>query len=138
MLRENYDLSKDRLKKIIGKNIRAIRESRGFTTEMLSEILGISSSFLGLIERGQRGTTAHNLYKISEAFSMSIDDIVSINEYDHCINDDNPIKEKREQINSYLYNFNLDELYFIFKFLKLLSSFKNNNIIDDSNDNSFE
>ncbi len=52
--------------KLIGSNIRFERQKRDLTIEELSEILNIAPGFLGLIERGQRGTSIKNLCKIAE------------------------------------------------------------------------
>lgn len=45
----------------IGAKIREEREKRQLTIEELAEILNIAPGFLGLIERGQRGTRLKNL-----------------------------------------------------------------------------
>lgn len=43
--------------KEIGKRIHNLRKEHGIKSEVFSNILGISVGFLGLIERGNRGTT---------------------------------------------------------------------------------
>lgn len=63
--------------KIIGSNIRFERQKRDLTIEELSEILSIAPGFLGLIERGQRGTSIRNLCRISEFFSISLDQLIT-------------------------------------------------------------
>ncbi|MCD7905271.1 MAG: helix-turn-helix transcriptional regulator [Clostridiales bacterium] len=63
--------------KIIGSNIRYERQLRNMTIEELAEIIGIAPGFLGLIERGQRGTTVKNLCKIAEFFSITVDELLS-------------------------------------------------------------
>ncbi len=63
--------------KIIGSNIRFERQKRDLTIEELSEILSIAPGFLGLIERGQRGTSIKNLCKIAEFFSISLDQLIT-------------------------------------------------------------
>lgn len=63
--------------KIIGSNIRFERQKRDLTIEELSEILNIAPGFLGLIERGQRGTSIKNLCKIAEFFSISLDQLIT-------------------------------------------------------------
>ncbi len=119
----NRDMTKEKLRKIIGNNIRIAREARGFSIEMLAEILGLSTSFVGLIERGQRGTTAHNLYRISEIFDMPIDKLVFSTELDaNSIKEDEPTATKRERILSYLYNFSEPELDYIFDSLVKLKA----------------
>ncbi len=63
--------------KIIGSNIRFERQKRDLTIEELSEILNIAPGFLGLIERGQRGTSIKNLCRIAEFFSISLDQLIT-------------------------------------------------------------
>jgi len=64
---------KDRLDSVIGKNIRKAREERRLSRDELADMLGISASHMGLIERGERGATATTLSRISKVFEMSID-----------------------------------------------------------------
>lgn len=62
--------------KIIGANIRYERKLRDMTIEELAEVIGMAPGFLGLIERGQRGTTIKNLCKLADFFSLPLDDMV--------------------------------------------------------------
>ncbi len=64
--------------KIIGSNIRYERKKRNLTIEDLAEIIGMAPGFLGLIERGQRGTSIKNLVKIAEIFSLSLDQLITV------------------------------------------------------------
>jgi len=66
-------LEKDRLDEIIGKNIRLERESRKLSRDELAEMMDLTSSHMGLIERGERGATAVTLSKLSKAFDIPID-----------------------------------------------------------------
>ena len=64
---------KERLDEIIGKNIRLEREARKLTRDELAEMMELTTSHMGLIERGERGATAVTLSKISRAFDIPID-----------------------------------------------------------------
>jgi transcriptional regulator with XRE-family HTH domain len=64
--------------RIIGSNIRYERKKRNLTIEDLAEIIGMAPGFLGLIERGQRGTSIKNLVKIAEIFSLSLDQLITV------------------------------------------------------------
>ena len=66
-------LEKDRLDEIIGKNIRLERESRKLSRDELAEMMELTTSHMGLIERGERGATAVTLSKLSRAFDIPID-----------------------------------------------------------------
>ncbi|MEA5504550.1 helix-turn-helix transcriptional regulator [Halotia wernerae UHCC 0503] len=45
----------------IGKNIRAIRESKGLSQEELAELIEIDRTYIGGIERGERNVTSSGL-----------------------------------------------------------------------------
>ena len=61
------------LDEIIGINIRLQRRAHNITREELSEMMGLSNSHLGLIERGERGTTAINMQKLTKIFNIPAD-----------------------------------------------------------------
>ena len=61
------------LDKIIGRNIRAEREARGISRDELAELLDLTTSHMGLIERGERGATAVTLSKLTRVFDVPID-----------------------------------------------------------------
>jgi len=66
-------VEKARLDEVIGKNIRLERESRRLTRDELAEMMELTTSHMGLIERGERGATAVTLSKISRAFDIPVD-----------------------------------------------------------------
>ena len=74
MDRESVKKAKDVLDKIIGKNIRIEREVRNLSRDELAEILDLTTSHMGLIERGERGATGVTLMKLSRALERPIDD----------------------------------------------------------------
>jgi transcriptional regulator with XRE-family HTH domain len=62
--------------KTIGANIRFEREKRNLTIDTFAKILGVSATTLGLIERGQRGTSIPNLVRICSFFDITLDDLI--------------------------------------------------------------
>ena len=66
-------MTKERLRLIIGENIRKERSARDISVEELAGMLGLTAGFVGLIERGQRGTTPITLFKLADIFNMSLD-----------------------------------------------------------------
>ena len=66
-------MTKKALRTIIGENIRQERMARNISLEELAAILGLTSGFVGLIERGQRGATPITLLKLSTAFGLPVD-----------------------------------------------------------------
>jgi len=67
--------SKIRLDRIVGENIRRERESRKLTRDELAEVVDLTTSHLGLIERGERGATPVTLEKLAKAFGITIDSL---------------------------------------------------------------
>ena len=63
--------------KIIGSNIRYERNRRGLTIDDFAKVIGMAPGFLGLIERGQRGTSVKNMVAIAEFFDISLDDLIT-------------------------------------------------------------
>ena len=57
----------------IGKRIRQERKKRGMTQIQLSRSLGISSSYLGALERGSRSISSNMLTKLHEQLHLSYD-----------------------------------------------------------------
>lgn len=113
--------------KIIGSNIRFERQKRNLTIDELSEILNIAPGFLGLIERGQRGTSVKNLCKIASFFSMSLDTLITcpLNQED-IVQEETSLTQKRATILTYLNSMDESEIdYFITNmkgFKKFISS----------------
>jgi transcriptional regulator with XRE-family HTH domain len=58
-----------------GRRIRAYRKLKGFTQESFSNVLGISVSILGEIERGSRMPSNDILIKISNALKVSVEEL---------------------------------------------------------------
>lgn len=62
--------------KRIGTNIRTIRLSLNLTQEQLAEDVGITPSYLALIEQGKRNITIYTLGNIATALQVQLSDIV--------------------------------------------------------------
>ncbi|MDO4300800.1 MAG: helix-turn-helix transcriptional regulator [Clostridia bacterium] len=63
--------------KIIGSNIRYERKLRGLTIDDFAKVIGMAPGFVGLIERGQRGTSITNMVKIAEFFDITLDELIT-------------------------------------------------------------
>lgn len=59
-----------------GRRVRSIRESQGTTQVELARALGIPQSNVSEMERGVRGLTVHQLYKLAKALKVSADEIL--------------------------------------------------------------
>lgn len=119
--------------KIIGSNIRFERHKRNLTIDELSEILNIAPGFLGLIERGQRGTSIKNLCKIANFFSITLDTLITCPLGEALVvEEETELEQKRRTALTYLNSLDLNSLeYFI-------SSMKGFKKYISSSDNSFE
>ena len=114
-------MTKDRLRTIIGENIRSERMARNFSIDELAELLELTPGFVGLIERGQRGTTPSTLFKLADVFGMSIDALFYHNQdtsisFGEEYTDDSQIRRKK--ISSLISDFTNSELDFVITTLK--------------------
>lgn len=62
--------------KEVGMRIRGEREKLGLSRERFAEIVGLSTYYIGQIERGDRNMSIDTLFKISESLNISIDYIL--------------------------------------------------------------
>lgn len=58
-------------KQRLGRNVRARREQIGFTQESLAELVGVSSTTIGLLERGVVWPEYDNIQAIAKALEVS-------------------------------------------------------------------
>ncbi|WP_048878386.1 helix-turn-helix domain-containing protein [Acidocella aminolytica] len=59
-------------KLMIGKTIRRLRMEQGFTQQGFAQKLGISTSYLNLVEHDQRNVTASLLFKLTEILKVDL------------------------------------------------------------------
>jgi predicted transcriptional regulator/transcriptional regulator with XRE-family HTH domain len=59
-------------KPLIGRTVRRLRSEKGLTQQTLAARLGISASYLNLIEHDQRAVTASVLIKLTEALGVDL------------------------------------------------------------------
>lgn len=119
-------MTKKALRTIIGENIRQERMARNISLEELAAILGLTSGFVGLIERGQRGATPITLLKLSTAFGLPVDRFFKRNENQTDALDLNGKDEKRKKIDALIYDFNGNELDYVVSILKSVRAIINN------------
>ncbi len=62
--------------KRLGKHIRSLRQGRSLSLERLAERAGISSKYLGEVERGAGNISFRNLNRVAEALGVQLSDIV--------------------------------------------------------------
>ncbi len=59
-----------------GRVIRSLRERRGLSQEALSDLAGLSRSFLGEIERGDAVPSVETLQKLADALGEKLSFVV--------------------------------------------------------------
>ena len=135
---------------IIGSNVRRERMLRNMSIEELSEILQLSTAFIGLIERGHRGAKLYNLLRIADIFGITVNDLVYSKSTDvlevregNENNEDALKQQKKDAIVSLVYDFSAEELQFLVSTIKAMRALKRSenkdeegfDIDDDDDDN---
>lgn len=118
--------------KTLGENIRFERKSRGFSIENLAEYLELSTSYVGLLERGARCPSLKNFFNMCDLFSSTPNNLilgrnedvtkVSVSEQKHSVQ-----KNNYNAIISLLQNLNENELSFVADILKNLKKLQKSN-----------
>ena len=57
---------------MVGQRVRRLRRERGLTQAQMAERLGVSTSYLNLIERNQRPVTVQFLLKLGQVFDIDL------------------------------------------------------------------
>ena len=83
----------------LGKKIRSLRLSRGWTQEQLAEYADLHVSYIVLLEKGANRATIETLEKLAKAFDISISELVhSLDE----TNDDPMKKQMRDLMEDFV------------------------------------
>ncbi len=61
--------------KAFGLRIKLLRVSRGWSQEQLAEAASMHRTFIGQVERGQRGLNVLGLWRLAAAFNIAIGDL---------------------------------------------------------------
>ena len=59
------------MRKLVGRNVRAVRQARGMTQEQLAERSGFSQQYISDLERGRRNPTIVSLYELAQALKST-------------------------------------------------------------------
>ena len=59
------------MRKLVGRNVRRIRERKGFTQERFAEISGFSQQYISSLERGRRNPTVVTVFELATALGVS-------------------------------------------------------------------
>jgi len=64
------------MRKLVGRNVRRIRQKNGLTQEKFAEISGFSQQYISGLEQGRRNPTVVTLYELARALGVSHMDLV--------------------------------------------------------------
>src|SRR6202163_3087681 len=67
-------------KLFVGPRVRRIRQQLGLSQTQIAEGLGISPSYISLIERNQRPVTAQILLRLAETYDLDLRDLATADE----------------------------------------------------------
>lgn len=74
-LMNDYDRNSEETKKNLktfGSRIQELRKKNNLTQSELAEKIGLSTNFIGMVERGERNTSVDKIFKLAKAFNVSL------------------------------------------------------------------
>ena len=71
-------MTQEELQKLIGRNIRIIRERKSMSAQELASSCNFEKSNMSRLESGNTNPTIWTLYKICQALEVSLEDIVDV------------------------------------------------------------
>lgn len=63
---------------LVGRRIRAIRESKGLSQEKLADKAGMAHNYMGKIERGETNPSLKILFSVADGLGLSISDLLDV------------------------------------------------------------
>ncbi len=64
------------MRKLVGRNVRRLREKAGLTQEQFAERSGFSQQYLSGLERGLRNPTIVTIYELASALGVNYLDLL--------------------------------------------------------------
>jgi transcriptional regulator with XRE-family HTH domain len=64
------------MRRLVGQNVRRIRNKKGLTQEELAEISGFSQQYISGLEQGLRNPTVVTVYELALALEVSYQDLM--------------------------------------------------------------
>ncbi len=64
------------MRKLVGQNVRRIRQKKGLTQEQFADVSGFSQQYISSLEKGRRNPTIITLYELAVALGVSHIDLV--------------------------------------------------------------
>ena len=70
------------MRKLVGQNVRRIRQKKGLTQEQFADVSGFSQQYISGLEQGRRNPTIVSLYELATALDVSHMELVRPTEED--------------------------------------------------------
>jgi len=67
------------IQQLLGNNVRGIREVKGWSQDMLSDMSGLHRTYISGIERGVRNPTVEIVQRIASALDVPVTDLFKEN-----------------------------------------------------------
>jgi len=67
------------MRKLVGRNVRRVRQRKGLTQEQFAEVSGFSQQYISSLERGRRNPTIVTLYELATALGVSYVELLEPN-----------------------------------------------------------
>ena len=64
------------MRRVVGSNVRRIRENKGLTQEQFAEISGFSQQYISGLEQGHRNPTVITVYELATALNARPIDLI--------------------------------------------------------------
>jgi transcriptional regulator with XRE-family HTH domain len=64
------------MRRLVGQNVKRIREQKGLTQERFAEISGFSQQYISGLEQGRRNPTVITLYELAVALGTNHVDLI--------------------------------------------------------------
>jgi len=59
------------MRKLVGRNVKRIRQEKGLTQEQLADLSGFSQQYISGLEQGRRNPTIVSIYELASALGVS-------------------------------------------------------------------
>jgi transcriptional regulator with XRE-family HTH domain len=59
------------MRKLVGRNVKRIRQEKGLTQEQLADLSGFSQQYISGLEQGRRNPTVVSHYELATALGVS-------------------------------------------------------------------
>ena len=58
------------MRKLVGENVKRVRQARGLTQEQLADLSGFSQQYISGLEQGRRNPTIVTIYELAGALGV--------------------------------------------------------------------